>query len=171
MAYIRARKRADGSCGYTAHIRIHEKRVLIYEESNTFSRKSAAEKWAKAREVALEDPAVLAQALAGRSEGTPLASLIKWYRETFRSVGKWGRNKEESLKRLERSAIGKVNALALTTARMVAFIQARRAEGAGPSTAGADLTWIGVVLRAAKSVDQIPVAHRLWMKPASSAGS
>ena len=31
-----------------------------------------------------------------------LSSLIKWYREIFRPLANWGRNKEESLKRLER---------------------------------------------------------------------
>ena len=37
------------------------------------------------------------------------------------------------------------------------FIKTRRAQGAGPSTAGNDLVWIGVVLRVAKSVDRKPV--------------
>jgi len=50
---------------YTAQIRILEKEVVIYEEAKTFSRKGAAEKWARARQVALEDPATLAQARVG----------------------------------------------------------------------------------------------------------
>ena len=65
MACIRARKRADGTWAYTVQIRIHEKKDVIYEEAKTFSRQAAAEKWARARRVALEDPATLAQARAG----------------------------------------------------------------------------------------------------------
>jgi len=87
---------------YTAQIRILEKKVVIYEEAKTFSRKGAAEKWARARQVALEDPATLAQARVGATGKLTLSSLIKWYREAFRPLANCGRNKEESLKRLER---------------------------------------------------------------------
>jgi hypothetical protein len=48
VASIRSRKRANGRWAYTAEIRIHEKEVVIYKEAKTFSRKTAAEKWARA---------------------------------------------------------------------------------------------------------------------------
>jgi len=157
VARIRSRQRADGTWGYTAEIRIHEKKVVIYEEAKTFSRKAAAEKWARAREVALKDPATLAQARARTTETLKLSAIIKWYRETFRKLANWGRHKEESLKRLERDPIGDEVAIALDGPRLVEFIKTRRLQGAGPSTAGNDLVWIGVVLRAAKNVDRKPV--------------
>jgi len=56
MATIRARQRADGSVGYTAYIRIHRDKQIVHQEAKTFSRRAAAEKWAKSREVELEDP-------------------------------------------------------------------------------------------------------------------
>ncbi len=136
MAYIRRRARTDGSIGYTAQVRIHKKKALIYEESKTFSRQAAAQKWAKAREVALEDPAVLAQALAATKSDFRLATLIKWYRETFRKVAKWGRNKEESLKRLESDPVGNEDALKINTAALVEFIQARGPQPRGPISPG-----------------------------------
>jgi hypothetical protein len=105
VASIRSRQRADGTWAYTAEVRIHEKKVVIYEEAKTFSRRAAAEKWARARRVALEDPATLAQARAGTPGKVTLSALIKWYRESFRDHAKWGRNKEESLKRLEKDPI------------------------------------------------------------------
>jgi hypothetical protein len=58
VATIRTRKRADGSCGYTAQIRIHDAKAIVHQEAKTFSRRAAAEKWAKAREVELETPIV-----------------------------------------------------------------------------------------------------------------
>jgi integrase len=154
VACIRARQRADGTWAYTVQIRIHDKKEVIYEEAKTFSRKAGAEKWARARRVALEDPATLAEARAGTPGELKLSALIKWYRESFRKLAKWGRNKEESLKRLERDPIGDEDALTLDGPRLVQFIKTRRTQGAGPSTAGNDLVWIGVVLRAAKSVDR-----------------
>ena len=132
VASIRSRRRADGTWTYTAQIRIHEKKVVIYEEAKTFSKKAAAEKWPRTREVALEDPATLAQAQAGTAAELKL-SAIKWRRETFRPLAKWGRNKEESLKRLERDPIGNADALTLDGPRRVQFIQTRRHQGAGPT--------------------------------------
>jgi len=58
---------------------------------------------------------------------------------------------------LERDPIGDADALTLDGPRLVQFIQTRRHHGAGPSTAGNDLIWIGVVLRAAKNVDRKPI--------------
>jgi len=40
VASIRSRQRADGTWAYTAQVRIHEKKVVIYEEAKTFSRES-----------------------------------------------------------------------------------------------------------------------------------
>jgi hypothetical protein len=51
--------------------------------------------------------------------------------------------------------------LQLTTAILIDHIRNRRASGAGPATAGNDLTWIGCVLKAAKSVQGLPVEPRI----------
>src|SRR5687768_5429692 len=156
MASIRARKRSDGTCGYTAYIRIHQAKVLVYEEAKTFSRQTEAERWAKKREVELEDPEALAVAQTiAQTGGKTLAKLIRRYIDTFRDLAKWGRNNQESLKFLERHEIGKENALTLTTQRLIKHVQERRKEGVAPSTAAGDLIWIGVVLRAAKSFDEL----------------
>ena len=45
----------------------------------------------------------------------------------------------------------------MSTPILVDHVRARRAGGAGPATVANDLTWIGVVLRAAKSVRALPV--------------
>jgi len=154
VARIIVRKRADGSCGYTAQIRMHDGKKIVHQEAKTFSRRAAAEKWAKAREVSLEDPAALFRAQEG---DITLASLIRWYIDTFAHVSKWQRTKQAQLLFLEKHAIGKVNALSLGSATLVDHVRSRRASGAGPATVGNDLIWLGVVLRAAKSVKAVPV--------------
>jgi len=67
--------------------------------------------------------------------------------------------------------IGGEDALTLDGPRLVEFIKRRRIGGAGPSTAGNELTWIGVVLRAAKNVDRKPSLPRLSTKLARHAAS
>lgn len=81
-----------------------------------------------------------------------MASLIRWYIDSFQSLSKWQRTKQCQLEFLEKHPIGKSDALKLTPSALVDHARSRRANGAGPATVGNDLTWIAVVLRAAKSV-------------------
>jgi hypothetical protein len=50
MATIRARKRTDGSTSYTAQIRLFRDGAQVYQESQTFARKQAAQVWVRKRE-------------------------------------------------------------------------------------------------------------------------
>jgi integrase len=154
MASIRARRQADGTLRYTAEVRLRKGKRVIHREAKTFTHRTAAEKWAKSREVCLEDPTALVRAQHGEKS---LSQLIRWYIDQFGAVSKWQRTKQSQLEFLEKHPIGTSNALALTSATLIDHVRARRAAGAGPATAGNDLTWIGVVLRAAKSVQQVPV--------------
>ncbi|NBG92284.1 integrase [Pseudomonas sp. 9.1(2019)] len=47
MGTVTVRKRKDGSTGYTAQIRIMQKGVTVYKESQTFYRKATAQAWIK----------------------------------------------------------------------------------------------------------------------------
>lgn len=154
MAYIRARKQSDGFTRYTAVIRMRKGKAIVHKEAKTFAHRAAAVTWARHREVQLEDPTALIQAQDGTQT---LARVIRWYIDTFHSVSKWQRTKQTHLEFLERHQIGKSNPFALTTAILVDHIRSRRAQGAGAATAANDLTWLGVVLRAAKSVKNLPV--------------
>jgi integrase len=158
MAYIRTRRNADGTARFTAVVRIRSGKLIVHQEARTFTLRGAAEKWAKAREVALEDPS---SQFRQNNKPRTLASLIRWYIESFGQVSRWQRSKQAHLEFLERHAIGKRNALSLTASQLVKHVQSRRSDGAGPATAANDLIWIGVVLRAAKSVDGISVNPRI----------
>ncbi|MFI4869505.1 MAG: hypothetical protein ACHQDD_09160 [Steroidobacterales bacterium] len=104
--------------------------------------------------MALEDPATLVR----EQQGAPtLAELIRWYIEAFETISKWQRSKQTHLEFLERHALGRTNALSLTAAMLIDHVRLRRAEGAGAATVANDLIWIGVVLRAARSVKELPV--------------
>ena len=53
MATIRARKLADGTVSYTAQIPIKRDGVQVYQESQIFARKQAAQAWIKRQETEL----------------------------------------------------------------------------------------------------------------------
>lgn len=154
MATIRARRRKDGSTGYTATVRLKRHGRIVHQESQTFSRRTAAVDWSKRREVELEDPAALQQVQAG---DTSLGELIRWYVRDFGGEGQWERSKDAVLKRLQNYPIADLDALQLTRQHLIDFVRQRRAGGVQPATAGSDLTYIGVVLRAAASVRGLPV--------------
>lgn len=118
MADISTRKRRDGSCGYTALIRITKNGQRLHQEAKTFSSQTAAKEWAKRREVEPEDPTALIRASA---PARTLKELIRWYIDTFHAVG-WGRTKSAVLKFLENHEIGTADALRLTTPILVDHI-------------------------------------------------
>ena len=62
MAAIRARKLADGTVSYTAQVRIKRDGVQVYQESQTFARKEAAQAWARKRETALDESGAIERA-------------------------------------------------------------------------------------------------------------
>jgi len=129
MATIRAGKQSDGTTRYTAIIRIRKRRTIIYQEYKTFALRTAAVSWAKHREVELEKPGSLYRA----QHGTPtLAELMRWYIDTFKTISKWQRSQQTHLEFLERHAIGKANALTLTSAMLIDHVRSRRVNGTGP---------------------------------------
>ncbi|HEV7607234.1 MAG TPA: tyrosine-type recombinase/integrase [Steroidobacteraceae bacterium] len=165
MPTIKARKQASGSTRYTAVVRLRRGTTVLHQESRTFTHRTAALSWAKHREVALEDPAELTR----KQHSTPtLAELIRWYIETFETISRWQRSKQTHLEFLERHSLGKTIAHTLTSADLIRHVQSRRAEGAGPATVINDLIWVGVVLRAAKSVKELPVAPEIVQQARSA---
>ena len=80
LAHILARMRGS-RVRYTANIRIKKNGVIVHRESKTFELRSAAEKWAKAREVALEDPTALIRVKHGRTRtaSTSRTNMVHQY--------------------------------------------------------------------------------------------
>jgi integrase len=154
MATIRPRKQSDGTTRYCAIVRIRRNGVLLHHEAKTFAHRGAAHQWSRSREVELENPAALRLAQEGTQS---LRELIRWYIDTFQSISKWQRSKQTHLEFLERHRFSKVSAVTLSTELLIDHVRSRRADGAGPATVMNDLVWIGVVLRAARSVKGFPV--------------
>lgn len=147
MGTIQARRRKDGAAGFTASIRIKQKGKVIHSETETFNRKQLAQEWMRRREAELDQLRARGQLTTSKYT---LGDLVKWYRDTVVPTAEWGRTKAFDLERIQRYEIAKRYAHTLTAADYVEHVVARRAEGAGPATAGNNLIWFGQVIRSAR---------------------
>jgi integrase len=148
MASITARKRGDGTTVYTAQIRLKKGGTVWHSEARTFNRRAAAKAWAAEREDQLRsDPASATRADHAR---LTVGDLILRYITARESIGSLGRTKGSHLRFLLGQPIAAELAVGLTTARVVAHVQARRESGAGGATVSNDLTWLRVVFKYAR---------------------
>jgi integrase len=144
---ITARRRKDGSIGYTAQIRLKRAGVVIHNEAETFDRKALAAEWMRRRESELDISRARGELVGVKHT---LKEVIVWYRREVGKTAAWGRTKEADLKRLENYPIAARQVHALTVADYLQHASDRRAEGAGPATIGNDLIWFVQVLRSAR---------------------
>lgn len=156
VATIRKRANSKGEARFEAIIRFKRDGKTLHRESRTFSRLALAKDWAKARELELERPGAI-ENLRQPAPELRLGKLLARYVKEFETLGAWGRSKGAALKALQEMPIADKDASTLNAAALVDHVRSRRLNGTGPSTAGQDLTWIGVVLKAAKGAWGLPV--------------
>ena len=159
MATIQARRRKDGATSYTVRIRLKADGVIIHEETKTFDgrvwKRRDVERWAANREAALHAPGALHGAHAA---GVTLAQAIRRYRKEYEARDQWGRSKRADLARLEATPLGRLPLARITPAHLIDHVRARRDGGAGPATAGKDLTWLRVIYQVARPAWGVPVS-------------
>lgn len=114
--------------------------------SRTFETKAAGERWARGIERDIDEGRATGKAVAGT-----LGELIDRYDVEVRPVRPFGRSKSMSLAMI-RKMIGHIRLRDLSTDDVLRFARARRAAGAGPVTIGADLSYIGTILRTARAL-------------------
>lgn len=150
MATIRARKRTDGSVSYTAQIRLFRDGAQVYQESQTFARKQAAQAWVRRREAELDQPGAIERA---NRKGVTVQDMIMQYLDEMEKVRPLGKTKEATLKAIAASEFGQTDDSAINSQRLVDFALWRMSkEGGGvqPQTAGNDLAHLGAVLSIAR---------------------
>lgn len=150
MATIRARKRTDGSVSYTAQIRLFRDGAQVYQESQTFARKQAAQAWVRRREAELDQPGAIERA---NRKGVTVQDMIKQYLDEMEKVRPLGKTKEATLNAIAATEFGQTVDSAINSQRLVDFALWRMSkEGGGvqPQTAGNDLAHLGAVLSIAR---------------------
>lgn len=153
MGTITARRRKDGTMGYTAQIRIKSDCRIIHTESQTFDREPPARIWLKNREAELAMPGGLDRA---KVRDPTLAKTIERYRaESLRDIG---RTKKQVLNTIAASDLGAMRCSELSSHAIVAY-----ALGLGvlPQTAGNYVSHLAAVLRLARPAWGYPVDARI----------
>lgn len=116
MGTIIARKRKDGSTGYTAQIVIKRGGKIVHRESQTFDRKQAATTWLGRREGELKSEGGLERAMR---PAVSLADVIDRYvTETLSDIG---RTKAQVLRAIKQYDIANMNVSDIRSADVVAF--------------------------------------------------
>lgn len=116
--------------------------------TRTFDTKTAAERWARQQEAAIERGEA-----PGRQPRLTLGELIARHREETPRIG---RSKAAVLASLERE-LGHLRLRELTPETLIRWGRARAAAGAGPATLAIDLVFLAGVLRTARVVWRLPV--------------
>lgn len=170
LATIRTRKNRDGSVKYTAQIRITKDGKQVYQETQSFERKKAAEVWAKRRETELNEPGAIDRAATG---GHTLADIIDRYLTEVGKARPLGKTKEATLTAISRGHFGQLTDKQITSQALVDFALWRMSPEGGsvkPQTAGNDLAHLGAVMSVANAawgyeIDPLPMMQaRLVLK-------
>lgn len=122
------------------------RRKGVPAESATFETKSAAERWARKIERAIDDGTT-----GGRAQPGTVADMLDRYEVEVRGFRPLGRSKLSSLG-LVRKGLGHVELKDLDAGRIIKFARERQAAGAGPVTLNVDLAYLGTVLRTARAL-------------------
>lgn len=149
MGSIYTRKNQDGTNKFTAQIRIKRQQKVVYQESQTFNKKTAAQAWMKKREAELALPGAL-DAIISKSD-VNIAQIIERYLDEYETIRPLGRTKRATLTAIARTPLGEVMAEDLTSQIIVEYAQYRmKNDGVQAQTIGNDLAHFGAVLSVAR---------------------
>jgi integrase len=149
MGTITARKRKDGSTGYTAQILRKKGGVILHREAQTFDRKQAAEAWVKRRETELAEPGAIDRAKAPEKS---LANAIDRYIvESRKAIGRTKAQVRASIKLYD---IANMDCGEIRSDHIVAFARELLSGGGGtprqPSTVGNYISHLAAIFAIAR---------------------
>ena len=140
MGTIVARKRSDGSTGYTVQIVRKRKGEPAYREAKTFDRLQAAKAWMARRETELSEPGAL-----DRPEDPTLGDVIDRYIQELQQ--RIGRTKTQVLRTIKSYDLCDLRCSKITSADIVAFA---RALPVSPQTTANYLSHLGAIFAVAR---------------------
>jgi hypothetical protein len=89
LGTIISRRRADGSTGYTAQIRLKRDGRIVHSEAETFTTRALAKEWLTRREAALQGQRARGESLGKRMTVT---EMVAWYEDRERKEAPLGPN-------------------------------------------------------------------------------
>ena len=148
MGSITVRKRKDGSVAYNAQVRIMQKGVTVYQESQTFDRKATAQAWIKRVETEMAVPGAIEK--ANRS-GVTVKEMIERYLLEYEKLRPLGKTKRATLKAIGETWLGQLEDKEISSQKLVEYADGRmRNDGIQAQTVGNDLAHLGAVLAVAR---------------------
>lgn len=144
MGTIIARKRQNGSTGYTAQILRKQKGAIVHREAKTFDRKQVAQAWINRRETELSEPGALERAKAPK---VTLADAIDRY--ISESKKEIGRTKAQVLRSIKDYDIAKMDCAAIRSDDIVSFAHELSGKRQ-PQTVGNYLSHLAAIFRLAR---------------------
>lgn len=145
MGTIIARKRKDGSTGYTAQIVKKRAGQIVHREAKTFSKEREAKAWAAWREAELDKPGAIDD--LKKPEAT-LADAIDKYLSEKRSIG---RTKEQVLRSIKTYSIASMDSRSIRSAAIVSFADELLAGDRKPQTVANYISHLAAIFRDAKA--------------------
>ena len=147
MGSILARKRLDGTVGYTVSIRLKKAGKVIFSESETFDREAAAKQWMKKRETELAVPGAMT-----KLEDPTLAQVIDKYNAD--KLKPHGKTKDQVLRAIARSSLGERRCSETQSHHIIEFLKAMTSQ---PQTRGNYLSHLAAVIVVARPAWGYPI--------------
>jgi len=144
MGTITARKRQDGSVGYTAQLVRKKGGQIVWREAKTFDREREAKAWIRYREAELDRPGAIEQ--LSKADAT-LAAAIDRYLEEKKTIG---RTKEQVLRTIKAMAIAQKQSSSIRSNDIVSFADELLAGGRKAQTVGNYVSHLAAIFRDAK---------------------
>jgi integrase len=145
MGTIVARKRNNGSTGYTAQILRKKKGAIILREARTFDRRQAAVAWLNRRETELSEPGAIDRAKVPEKS---LAEAIDRYSAESQKV--IGRTKAQVLASIKQYDIANMDCGEVRSDHIVEFARELLAGGRQPSTVGNYISHLAAIFAIAR---------------------
>lgn len=154
MGTILARKRKDGTTGFTAQIVKKQGGKIVHREAKTFNREREAKAWAAFRETELDKPGAIDHL---RRDDPILADVIDRY--VRESKDDFRRTKSQVLRSLKDFEIATMRCSTIRSEHVVALARTL-AEGRHPSTVASYLSFLSVVAALARPAWGYPLDDR-----------
>jgi integrase len=145
MGTIIARKRKDGTTGYTAQVLIKQKGTIVFREAKTFDKRREAQAWVGWTETEMKKPGALAAASAPTHT---LADAIDKYTAEKRTIG---RTKEQVLRSIKSYDLASMDVTTIKSAHIVAFADQLAKGDRKPQTIGNYVSHLAAIFRDARA--------------------
>ncbi|MCM2399442.1 tyrosine-type recombinase/integrase [Rhizobium sp. S95] len=151
MGTITARKRKDGTTGYTAQILRKKGGAIVLREAKTFDKEREAKAWIRFREGELDRPGALDRAAAPSST---LADAIDRYVLEKTEIG---RTKAQVLRSIKDFTIADMDCSKIGASDISGFAQELLAGGRKPQTVGNYISHLSAVFSVARPLWGLPL--------------